>query len=120
VLGYGTTGAAGRGGVANGYENIVFSDGSELWWKWSGTWKIISQTENAQHIENRRGTLVVTGKGRYAGAKGDGTFEGFQDRTGPVTAPSAPSDTCGALDFVAQNRSADRHTSCFATKDTMS
>jgi hypothetical protein len=33
----------GGGGAVNGYENIVFSDGSELWWKYTGTYKIDSK-----------------------------------------------------------------------------
>jgi hypothetical protein len=32
----------GGGGTVNGYENMSFSDGSELWWKYSGTYKIDS------------------------------------------------------------------------------
>src|SRR5260221_14579116 len=33
----------GGGGTVNGYENIIFSDGSELWWKYMGTYKIDSK-----------------------------------------------------------------------------
>jgi hypothetical protein len=32
----------GGGGAVSGYENIVFSDGSELWWKYTGTYKLDS------------------------------------------------------------------------------
>jgi hypothetical protein len=86
---------AGNGGTAVGYENIVFSDGSELWLKATGPYKIISQSETAQHL-TANGTFTVTGgKGRYAGAQGDGTYEGFQDRVGRV-----PGETLGVIDIV--------------------
>jgi hypothetical protein len=53
-------------GPANGYGFITFSDGSELWTKWTGDGK----------LSGGGGTLVVTGgKGRFVGAKGDGTYE---------------------------------------------
>ena len=32
----------GGGGTVNGYENIIFSDGSELWLKYTGTYKLSS------------------------------------------------------------------------------
>jgi hypothetical protein len=58
------------GGTANGYGSVTFADGSELWVKWSGTIKI----EKGSMTE--RGTaIVIGGKGRYADAKGDGTWE---------------------------------------------
>jgi hypothetical protein len=68
----------GGGGTVNGYENIIFSDGSELWWKYSGTYKI-----DSKGVIPLSGTLTVTsGKGRYAGAKRDGTYEGMQTAQG--------------------------------------
>jgi hypothetical protein len=86
---------AGNGGTFGGYENIVFSDGSELWLKDTGPYKIASQTENAQHL-TANGTFIVTsGKGRYAGAKGDGTYEGFEDTVG-----RSPGETLGVYDIV--------------------
>jgi hypothetical protein len=81
----------GGGGTVNGYENIVFSDGSELWWKYTGTYKIDSTQKTSGN-----GTFTVTsGKGRYAGAKGDGTYEVTQNQ--PATAGG---ETIGAVDIV--------------------
>jgi hypothetical protein len=84
----------GGGGTVNGYENIVFSDGSELWWKYIGTYKI-----DSKGVLSGGGTFTVTsGKGRYAGAKGDGTYEGVQ--TSGAAGAAAGSEVLGALDFV--------------------
>jgi hypothetical protein len=81
----------GGGGVANGYENMIFSDGSELWWKYSGTYTI-----DGKGVIATSGTFTVTsGKGRYAGAKGDGTYEGVQ-----TSGASAGPEVLGALDVV--------------------
>jgi hypothetical protein len=81
----------GGGGTVNGYENIVFSDGSELWWKYIGAYKI-----DSKGVLSGGGTFTVTsGKGRYAGAKGDGTYEGVQ-----TSGAAAGSEVLGALDFV--------------------
>jgi hypothetical protein len=81
----------GGGGAVNGYENIVFSDGSELWWKYTGTYKI-----DSKGVVSASGTLTVTsGKGRYAGAKGDGTYEVTQNQAG-----TAAGETIGAVDIV--------------------
>jgi hypothetical protein len=80
----------GGGGTANGYENMIFSDGSELWWKYSGTYTI-----DSKGAVPLRGTLTVTsGKGRYAGAKGDGTYEGMQ------TAQGSEREVLSVADFV--------------------
>jgi hypothetical protein len=86
---------AGNGGTAVGYENIIFSDGSELWLKVTGSYKITTQTETAQHLTGSGTFIVISGKGRYEGAKGDGTYEGFQDRIGRV-----PGETLGVIDIV--------------------
>jgi hypothetical protein len=68
----------GGGGTVNGYENMIFSDGSELWWKYNGTYKI-----DSKGVLSLSGTFAVTsGKGRYAGANGDGTYEGMQTSGG--------------------------------------
>jgi hypothetical protein len=68
----------GGGGTVNGYENMIFGDGSELWWKYTGIYKI-----DSKGVLLLSGTLAVTsGKGRYAGAKGDGTYEGTQTAGG--------------------------------------
>jgi hypothetical protein len=80
----------GGGGTVNGYENMIFSDGSELWWKYIGTWKT-----DSKGVISLGGTFTVTSsKGRYAGAKGDGTYEGMQ--TSPATAP----EVLAAIDVV--------------------
>jgi hypothetical protein len=91
----GTT-ISGGGGAVNGYENIIFSDGSELWWKYTGTYKLTGITENASHITGGGSLIVTGGKGRYAGVKGDGTYQGTQDRTGAFN----QGETLGVNDFV--------------------
>ena len=61
------------------YTNVTFEDGSVLWIK--GTNKTVAEG-NKSSISN--GTLtVIGGKGRYAGATGDGTYSGA--RVGPLT-----------------------------------
>jgi hypothetical protein len=61
----------GSGGTENGYNSITFPDGSELWSKYAAT----TQWGETKNIS--KGTsIIIGGKGRYAGAKGDGTFEG--------------------------------------------
>jgi hypothetical protein len=81
----------GGSGTVNGYENIVFSDGSELWWKYTGTYTIDSTQKTSGN-----GTFTVTsGKGRYAGAKGDGTYEVTQNQLA-----AAAGETIGAVDIV--------------------
>jgi hypothetical protein len=85
----------GGGGTVNGYENIIFSDGSELWWKYIGTYKV-----DSKGALSAGGTFtVISGKGRYAGAKGDGTYEGMQ--TSGAAGAAAGSEILSALDFVA-------------------
>jgi hypothetical protein len=62
----GTSDVVNGSGSANGYGFITFSDGSELWTKWTGDVKPSGGGD----------TLLVTGgKGRFVGAKGDGTWE---------------------------------------------
>lgn len=81
----------GGGGTVNGYENIVFSDSSELWLKYTGTYRIDSKGGISGG-----GTFTLTGgKGRYAGAKGDGTYEGVQ-----TSGASAGPEVIGANDIV--------------------
>jgi hypothetical protein len=81
----------GGGGTVNGYENIIFSDGSELWWKYIGTYKL-----DSKGVLSGGGTFtVISGKGRYAGAKGDGTYEGVQ-----TSGAAAGPEVLGALDVV--------------------
>jgi hypothetical protein len=58
---------SGVGLTINGYYTVNFGDGSALWLKYTGTGKFPTIKGTA---------IVIGGKGRYAGAKGDGTFEG--------------------------------------------
>jgi hypothetical protein len=68
----------GSGTVSN-YSNLTFDDGSVLWYKAAGT----AMAEGARTIF--RGTItVIGGKGRFAGAKGDGGYTGA--RTAPLAA----------------------------------
>jgi hypothetical protein len=61
---------SGVGQTVNGYYTVNFADGSALWLKYTGTGKF-------GNPGTLKGTaIVIGGKGRYAGAKGDGTFEG--------------------------------------------
>jgi uncharacterized protein with beta-barrel porin domain len=65
-------------GTLNGYYTVNFSDGSALWLKFSGSVKV----DGAK--TPRRGTAtVIGGTGRYAGAKGEGTWEGDGTSVGP-------------------------------------
>src|SRR5258708_33361010 len=67
----------GVGATVNGYYTISFADGSELWLKYAGTTKTGATGKIAQ-----KGTAtVISGKGRYAGVQGDGTFEGEQNQS---------------------------------------
>jgi hypothetical protein len=63
----GTSDAINDAVTVNGYYTLRFNDGSELWLKYTGTGA----------ANKVKGTAtVIGGKGRYAEAKGDGTFEG--------------------------------------------
>jgi hypothetical protein len=76
----GTSDLAKGSGTLNGYATLNFSDGSAVYMKYSGTIK----TEGTKFP--RSGTFtVVGGKGRYEGAKGDGTWEGDGTQVGPAT-----------------------------------
>jgi len=58
---------SGVGATINGYYTVNFADGSALWFKYTGTTKPPTAKGSA---------IVIGGKGRYAGAKGEGTFDG--------------------------------------------
>jgi hypothetical protein len=74
---FGASDVVNGNGTANGYQVIGFKDGSELWFKYTGTIKV----DGAKNP--RVGTFVVTGgKGRYAGARGDGTWDGGLSQPG--------------------------------------
>jgi hypothetical protein len=73
---------------------LSFNDGSELWTKYNGATKY-----NATGKVLLKCTfLVISGKGRFDGAKGDGTCEGEQTRSASVG--GAAPDAIGALDAV--------------------
>jgi hypothetical protein len=84
----------GEGGTTNGYQLFSFDDGSELWTKYTGATKYSATGKVALKCN----FLVISGKGRYEGAKGDGTCEGEQTRSGAVG--GAAPEAIGALDAV--------------------
>jgi hypothetical protein len=59
--------------TGGGYYTVTFADGSELWTKWTGENKVIVPGKPAS--KGGGTAIVVGGKGRYEGAKGEGTFE---------------------------------------------
>jgi hypothetical protein len=62
---------AGVGSTNNGYYSVSFADGSTLWLKFTG-----ANNTGASKTPTGKGTAtVIGGTGRYAGAKGEGTFE---------------------------------------------
>jgi hypothetical protein len=61
----------GSGSTGGGYYTVTFADGSELWLTYTGGNKII-----AGKAVGKGTATVIGGKGRYAGAKGEGTYEG--------------------------------------------
>jgi hypothetical protein len=66
-------------GPVSTYMNVTYEDGSALWLKTMGT----AAVDGTKTVF--RGTLnVLGGKGRYAGATGDGSFSGA--RTVPLAA----------------------------------
>ena len=76
----GTSDLTNGSGILDGYYTLNFSDGSALWLKYSGTIKV-EGTKSP-----RQGTATVLGgKGRYEGAKGDGTWKGDGTRIGLAT-----------------------------------
>jgi hypothetical protein len=60
----------GVGSTVNGYYTVNFADGSALWLKFTGT----AKPGNPSMLKGT--AIVIGGKGRYAEAKGDGTWEG--------------------------------------------
>jgi hypothetical protein len=67
----------GAGPVPLTYNNLTFNDGSVLWYRTSGT-----TTGEPTKVSIQGTGTVIGGTGRYAGAKGDVTFNGA--RVGPV------------------------------------
>jgi hypothetical protein len=64
------------GGTTSGYHMIRFADGSELWLKYTGALKF------GNPLTFKGTEIVIGGKGRYADAKGDGTYEGKSTQLG--------------------------------------
>ena len=74
----GTSDLMNGSGTNSGYSILNFSDGSALFMMYSGANKIEGNRFP------RQGTFtVIGGKGRYEGAKGDGTWQGDGTRSGP-------------------------------------
>jgi hypothetical protein len=69
------------GSTASGYYSVTFADGSELWLTWTGENKVIGGK-----VAGKGTATVIGGKGRYEGAKGEGTYGG--------------EGTGGGLDFI--------------------
>jgi hypothetical protein len=66
-------------GTNNGYLTLKFNDGSVLFMRYSGT----NKAEGSK--APRQGTFaIISGKGRYEGARGDGTWEGDGTGSGPA------------------------------------
>jgi hypothetical protein len=65
-------------GPANGYIVLNLSDGSELWLKYAGTVRV-----DGTKVPRKGTYTVIGGKGRFTGAKGDGTWEGDGTQLGP-------------------------------------
>jgi len=63
----------GSGSTGGGYYTVTFADGSELWLTYTGENKVIAP---GKPIKAKGTAIVIGGKGRYAEAKGEGTFEG--------------------------------------------
>lgn len=72
----------GSGGTVDGYYSITLADGSELWMKYTGTLKPVAGAVG-KRVSFKGTAIVIGGKGRYAGAKGDGTWEGEATQAGP-------------------------------------
>jgi hypothetical protein len=58
------------GGTVNGYSSVTFTDGSELRFKSTGTLNF-----SPKGLTEKGTAIVIGGKGRYAGATGEGTWE---------------------------------------------
>jgi hypothetical protein len=65
-------------GTNAGYINLTFDDGSVLWYQAAGT-----ATVDGNRTIFKGMITVVGGKGRFAGAKGEGGYSGARLGTGP-------------------------------------
>ncbi len=84
----------GSEGTSAGYLTVTSADGSELWLKFTGAFKFGATGKLAL-----KGTsIVIGGKGRYAGAKGDATWEGEQTQASATAAQ--PGEAIAYVDAV--------------------
>ncbi len=75
----------GNGPVLTTYGNLTLNDGSVLWFRGSGA--TTPKSGNGLQNNDIKGTgTILSGTGKYAGAKGDVTFSG--GRVGAFGAPS--------------------------------
>jgi hypothetical protein len=83
---FGTSDIANGSGPVSGYSTVTFNDGSELALTFTGQ-------------AGKGGAFIVLGgKGRFAGAKGDGTWD--TNATTVVARPGANTDSINYLDAV--------------------
>jgi hypothetical protein len=73
----GTTTVIGTSDFLNGSNT---TNGSALWLKYTG---MGTPTGNGTKVAAKGTAIVIGGKGRYADAKGEGTFEGESTQPGP-------------------------------------
>jgi hypothetical protein len=67
-----------RAGTDTSYANLTFDDGAVLWYKTAGT-----ATVDGNRTIFKGTITVIGGKGRFAGAKGEGGYTGARLGTGP-------------------------------------
>jgi hypothetical protein len=84
----------GSEGTASGYGTTTFTDGSELWFKWTSTFKFGATGK----LAIKGSSIVIGGKGRYAGAKGDSSYEGEQ--TQAAATATQPGEAIAYIDTV--------------------
>jgi hypothetical protein len=84
---FGTSDTVNGAGTTNGYNSITFGDGSELWLSYTG-----------QLAAKRGGAFTaIGGKGRFAGAKGDGTWEAHGT---PIVGANSDTNSIAYVDAV--------------------
>jgi hypothetical protein len=65
-------------GTFSAYWNLTLDDGSKIYWLWNGLAKVEGKTT----IFPESPVTIITGTGRFEGAKGDGTQKGA--RVAPI------------------------------------
>ena len=76
-------------GTSDGYQLVTFADGSELWLKFTG---------RLEGVKRGGPFTVIGGKGQYAGAKGDGTWEAHGT---PIVGVNSDTNSISYVDAVA-------------------